>query len=245
MQVYFPDDNRLSQVLGASDVVGVTQAPSPLKGLYPLETLQKNLTHSEEELFRDITKSTRSQIRQAQKDPALHRVLLTSPDDREIEHFRDFYNELARMKKTHLCTAFHVQTLKQLRNQEALVLTKIVDDSGNPLCFRIYTADGRRAMSLYSASHFRKSGDNSYKKWVGKAHRLLIWEDMLWFKEQGYAVFDSGGLTNNPNIRSFKLEFGGDIVTEYSGYLASSMKGKLVLLARRWKMSRVSGIGDS
>lgn len=237
-QIYFPDEIH-SVLHSAKDLVGITQSRVPLRGLLPLETLQKNLTHSEEELFKDISKSTRSQIKQMQKEASVQRLVLTEPTDEVISRFRDFYNELAKVKKTHPCSPFNVQTLRELNSQKALAMTVMQTAEGQTLCYRVYAVDGHRSMSLYSASHFRMSDDAGFRKWVGKAHRLLIWEDMLYFKEQGYEIYDSGGLTNNLNIRNFKLEFGGDVITEYSGYLPVSLKGRLALMARKWKMSRV------
>lgn len=238
-QIYFPEGKNFSMG-SSSDLVGITQSTNPMKGLKPMETLQKDLTKNVEELFLEISKSTRKQIKQAQKDPSLHSMIISDPTDEEILLFRDFYNQFAETKNTYYCSPFHVKTLKLLRDQKALVLTKVVGSDQQPICYRVYAADGKRAMPFYSASHFRLTDDANVKRLAGKAHRLLKWDDMLWFKSKGYQIYDSGGLTNDVNIRNFKLEFGGEIVTEYSGYLSHSLKGNVLLNARKWQQSKKS-----
>ncbi|GAB6475851.1 hypothetical protein ACTFSJ_28985 [Bacillus cereus group sp. MYBK12-2] len=227
----FPIDSRI-------DLVGITQSTIPMEGLIPIETLQKDLTKNEEELFNDISKSTRKRIKQVQKNENLQKIILTEPSNQEILLFQNFYNQFAKKKKTHLCSPYHVETLKLLRDQQALIITKIKDvHQQQTLCYRVYAADGKRAMPFYSVSHYRLTHDTHFRKLVGNVHCLLIWENIIWFKNRGYQIYDSGGLTKNPNIRNFKLKFGGEIITEYSGYLANSLLGKAALRIRKWKLA--------
>ncbi|WP_053365155.1 hypothetical protein [Bacillus sp. FJAT-27245] len=233
-QIYFPKETNFP-IRSSTDLVGITQSIVPIEGLKPIETLQKDLTKSEEALLMEISKSTRKQIKQAQKNPNLRASINPNPSDEDILVFQEFYNIAAESKHTDRCTDFHVEKLKLLRNQKALVMAKMEGEGKQPLCYRVYAADGERAMPFYSASHFRLTDDNQFRKLLGKAHRLLKWGDILWFKSQGYAIYDSGGLTPDKNVRNFKLEFGGNITTEYSGYLPYSTAGKLVLKVRKMK----------
>ncbi|HFV2817471.1 TPA: hypothetical protein ACGM4T_002066, partial [Streptococcus agalactiae] len=70
----FPIDSRI-------DLVGITQSTIPMEGLIPIETLQKDLTKNEEELFNDISKSTRKRIKQVQKNENLQKIILTEPSN--------------------------------------------------------------------------------------------------------------------------------------------------------------------
>ncbi|QQZ07860.1 hypothetical protein [Heyndrickxia vini] len=237
-QIYFPEESFPFDP--SIDVVGITHSTIPMNGLIPIETLQKDLTKDVEELFMDISKSTRKQIKQAQKDPNLKKFILVNPSNEEILQFRDFYNQFAKLKNTYCCTPFHVETLKLLRDQNALIITKIENIDQQPLCYRVYVVNGKRSMPFYSASHYRLTNDSNFKRLTSKAHRMLQWEDMLYFKSKGYQIYDSGGLTNDINIRNFKLEFGGKIITEYSGYLSYTFLGNLVLHVRQWNMSKKS-----
>jgi lipid II:glycine glycyltransferase (peptidoglycan interpeptide bridge formation enzyme) len=241
MQVYFPQGGESFPIPPLTDLVGITQSVKPMGGLMPVETLQKDLTKTVDELFMGVSKSTRKQIKQAQSHPGLHSEMVKAPTDKEILLFRDFYNQCARKKNTHPCSQYHVKTLKLLRDQGALIMTKVEDIDQQSVCSRVYAVDGKRAMSLYSASQYLLTENPQIRRFDGKAHRMLVWEDMISFKEMGYLVYDSGGLTNDPNIRKFKLEFGGNVVTEYSGYLARSLKGRAALHFRRWKLGRKEG----
>ncbi|UZM98838.1 hypothetical protein OL548_31985 [Lysinibacillus sp. MHQ-1] len=51
---------------------------------------------------------------------------------------------------------------------------------------------------------------------------FLIWHNLLHFKEQGFVLYDMGELTDNLNVRAFKLSFGGQVVNVYSGYITQS-----------------------
>lgn len=52
-----------------------------------------------------------------------------------------------------------------------------------------------------------------------------------------------GGLTKNPNIRSFKMEFGGEIAHVYSGYEANSKIGQFILWLRAKKSRKDEELG--
>ena len=236
-QLYFSDEMDLRVAKGTS-LVGVTQAKYHTRKLFPIETLQINLTKSEEKLFSDINKSTRQQIRQAEQKYGLMTKADPAPDERSINTFRNFYNTFASTKHTYKCNAFHLKTLKLLAKQNSLLITSVEDSLGETLCYRVYAIDGKRATSLYSAAHYRQAADKSRKRLLSAAHRYLKWKDMLWLKHGGYIIYDSGGLTSDPAIRNFKLEFGGEIVKEYSGYIATNLFGRFVLSIRNWNLRR-------
>ncbi len=229
--IYFQGETELP-IDSSVNFVGITQAKFKLEGLKELETLQIDLTKGDEDLLRGMKRKTRQQIRQAlQKYSFTHRVSSTPTDD-EIHKFKSFYNQHAKVKHIYRCTPYHVQTLKLLRNQNHLLVTTVANENQEILCYRVYAVDGIRAMPLYSVSHYRLEADNARKRMLGLAHRVLIWRNMLWLKANHYQIYDQGGLTSDPNIRSFKHEFGGTAVTVYSGYKANTTKGKLILKIR-------------
>ncbi|EDL65265.1 hypothetical protein BSG1_11826 [Bacillus sp. SG-1] len=219
-------------------IIGIIQSKYPLGVLPPLETLQINLTKSEEKLYLDMNKSTRQQIRQAEQKYDLVTKADPTPNENLLIAFRNFYNTFASNKHTYKCNAFHLKTLKLLAEQRSLLITSVEDSLGETLCYRVYVIDGKRATSLYSAAHFRQTADKSRKRLLSAAHRYLKWKDMLWLKHRGYIIYDSGGLTSDPAIRNFKLEFGGEIVKEYSGYIATNLFGRAVLSIRNWNLRR-------
>lgn len=128
--------------------------------------------------------------------------------------------------------------MRLLVDQNALIITKLLNESEVVQCYRVYISDGDIAFSLYSASHFRLSNKTEEKRKLSEGSRYLLWRNILYFKEHNHLTYDMGGLTTNENIWKFKMEFGGEVISVYSGYEANSMIGKLVLWLRSVKMTK-------
>ena len=208
----------------------------PRKSLRMLETLQVNLTKDEDELLKEMHKTTRRQIRRASEQELEH-VVIENPSNEDLVKFQNFYNRFANNKNTHACNSFHMETMRLLEKQNALILTYIRNEKKEIICYRVYIIDENVAMNLYSVSHFRMADSPGLKKFLSHANRYLVWKCILLFKDKGYKLYDMGGLTNDENIRNFKLGFGGEIVSVYSGYEANSFIGSIVLKMRSWKMA--------
>ncbi len=204
--------------------------------LRTVETLQINLNKEENELLMDLHKTTRRQIRRAENQKLKH-IVLENPTNQDLLTFQKFYNRFAKNKKTHACNSFHMKSMKLLRDQNALMLTYMQNEKQETYCYRVYIVDGTFAMNLYSVSHFRMADHAEQKKILSQANRYLVWKCILWFKAKEYTLYDMGGLTDDENIRRFKLGFGGEIVSVYSGYETNSIIGALVLKLRNWKMA--------
>lgn len=224
-----------------ANIIGYLHSFVPRPSLRCFETNQIDLLRSKDELLLATNSSTRRQIRRAMEQN-FEFIALESPTNTDLEKFKTFYNQFARNKKTDLCSDYHMETMKLLRQQNALVLTYLKDLNGNSLCYRAYVTDGHITNNLYSASHFRLKDDKKSKKTLGMANRYLIWKSIMLFKAKGCKVYDMGGLTEDENIRRFKLGFGGDIVSVYSGYEAQSVYGSFILKARYLKLKLTQGI---
>ncbi|MBK3494251.1 hypothetical protein JFL43_05145 [Viridibacillus sp. YIM B01967] len=209
----------------------------PKKRLQQFETLHINLTKSEEELFQQLHRTNRKQINKAASHP-FHIEVLEKPSTADIRAFQKFYNEFATFANTYACNVFHVNTMKMLKDKNSLIITKLMNEVNEILCYRVYITDGEIAASLYSASHFRMKENAEEKRLISVANRYLIWINILYFKERNHMIYDMGGLTTNQNIRKFKLEFGGEIAHVYSGYEANSKMGQFILWLRAKKMRK-------
>ncbi|MCA1031100.1 hypothetical protein LCL95_08705 [Bacillus timonensis] len=232
--IYFPTEAKFNEYHDC-DLLAIIQSPVLVTGLEEFETFHIQLTKSIEELYRNVGKTTRNLInRGINKDLFLIGVI-TNPSDIDIVQFQSFYNEFAKNKNTALCSSFHVQTLKLLRDEGSLIMTTVSNREGAILCYHVYVVDEDRAMLLYSGSHFRMSKDKQSRDFIGRANRTLHWKDILWFKEKDYRIYDIGGTTKEPSIKSFKAEFGGATVVEYSGYKACTLLGSMALMYRKWR----------
>ena len=95
-------------------------------------------------------------------------------------------------------------------------------------------------MLFYSASLFRELDNSAIRNRIGRANRLLHWQDMLHFKAGGISVYDFGGWYAGDSdlerlrINKFKEEFGGQIVKNHICERALTVKAKLFLRARRF-----------
>lgn len=232
-QIYYAENNGTDPV---SSIMMYTNSLWPVPTLTEQETYQIDLTLSEEALFRNLKKSNRSQIKQATTKSFTH-IIETQPSNEELLHFKHYYNQFAKGKNTYQCNSFHLKTLQLLRDQNALIVTKILDNQSKIFGYRIYLTDGIRALTLYSASHFRVSDLPENKRLFSLASRYLLWRNILWFKQNGHVVYDLGSLTNDENIRQFKMGFGGEVVKVYSGYVPKNRMGKFVLCIRNLKMN--------
>lgn len=221
----------------SAHIVGFMHSSIPNNTLPKIETIYIDLTKTEEELYTKLHRSNRKQINKA-SSYGFHIEVLTQPAIEDIREFQTFYNQFAKQTKTYSCDSFHLSTMRLLADQNALIITKLLNESEVVQCYRVYISDGDIAFSLYSASHFRLSNKTEEKRKLSEGSRYLLWRNILYFKEHNHLTYDMGGLTTNENIWKFKMEFGGEVIAVYSGYEANSMIGKLVLWLRSVKMTK-------
>ncbi|ETT85283.1 MULTISPECIES: hypothetical protein [unclassified Viridibacillus] len=220
-----------------TDIEGFTHSLVPKKQLQQFETLYIDLTKSEQELFENLHRTNRKQIKKAEGYHFQIEVL-EEPSIMDIKAFQKFYNLFSAFVNTYSCNSFHVNTMNKLKDKNALVITKVLNEANEVLCYRVYISDDNIAFCLYSASHFRMKEKTEEKRLLSEANRYLIWRNILYFKSRNHTIFDMGGLTKNPNIRSFKMEFGGEIAHVYSGYEANSKIGQFILWLRAKKIKK-------
>jgi lipid II:glycine glycyltransferase (peptidoglycan interpeptide bridge formation enzyme) len=196
-----------------------------------VDTLHIDLTQSAESLYAAVRSSTRNEINRASKQDRLLFSVIDEPTMPDLREFTSFYNMFARSKGTTPCRRYHVQTMKLLAQRNALAITRIANAAGL-LCYHVYVTDADRAMLLYSGSQFRSARSSEERRFIGRANRYLHWQDMLYFKNSGFRIYDWGGLTRDANIASFKRSFGGVELSEYTGYVPVTLKGRAAAAAR-------------
>ncbi|WP_277585643.1 hypothetical protein [Psychrobacillus antarcticus] len=224
--------------LPKAHLIGFSHAYQPVNQLIKETTIIIDLTKSEEQLLKDLHRTNRKQIRQAAKYDFQIEVL-DRPTLANIREFQTFYNEFVKHTNTYKCGAFHIKTMELLMEASHLIITRIVNGSNREILgYQVFITDDETAFSLYSATHFRFKNNAIDKRILSIASRYLLWRNILYFKDRKNLVYDMGGLTTNDNISSFKREFGGKITDVYSGYEASSLLGKLVLLGRTMKLRK-------
>lgn len=204
----------------------------------PVQTSMIDLTAPVEEISKPISKNTRYKIQRAEREGFSPR-LITHPSPDEASLYAHYYNTFAEQKSLPRCNTVK---LKALCLASALLLSSISDHEGNLLSAHAYVKDESlgRVRLLYSASHFRAMADSAERNKVGRANRLLHWYEILTLKNLGFRAYDLGGIPLDSSdaaknsIAQFKLEFGGNLVIEYSGLFPTNTLGKALLpIARR------------
>lgn len=175
---------------------------------YDFYTKIVSLEEMEKDILDKFTKNTKYEINRAKREGVDFKI------ENNLDNFVDFYNDFAQSKK-----------LKLLNNIEKykdyLVVTEAVFEN-EILSMHSYLADkdSGRIRLLHSASQFRNVEDNKMKNLIGMANRMLHFDDMCYFKSQGFKEYDLGGYAYDTkdnvleSINKFKDSFGGKLVKE-------------------------------
>jgi hypothetical protein len=228
-----------------SDITIVSQLPrSTIEQKYHMlkkfKTLHIQLEQSEEELLKGMNRTTKYQINRASKD-TLEVVIIKQPSSKDIEEFVRFFIPFAKEKGIPPCS--HSKLLS-LSDEGMLVITKVLDEKGRKLASHAYSLTEHKTSMIHSCSGRFDFGNNQERNRIGRANRFLHWNDILYFKGQGYQIYDFVGISFDEdedeamkNISDFKKGFGGREVVEYKYYKAHSLAGKAVLfiLSKKWR----------
>lgn len=217
------------------DIVRYFYNPSPVPGSRSGEfySLWMNLKRDPTDLLMKMSRTTRAQIRRAQRE-GLKYEFASNPNRDWIEEFFEFFDSFAKsrnLKRVNRCR------ILALRDQNALDLSRISSSDGRPIVWHANIRSGKRAFCLYSASLFRNQ-DKGTASYISRANRLLHWSDMLRFREQGFVIYDFGGWYHGHKseaqlrINCFKERFGGELVVQYNCDQAITWKGALALWLR-------------
>lgn len=200
-----------------------------------VKTLRINLQLTEENLRKEMNRTTRYQINKAGRDK-LSVMLITHPSKKDIKEFSLFFNTFATEKGIEKTRD---NKLEALRLSDCLVISYVKHESGKKLASHLYIATGNRATMLYSASARFDEGVIKPIE-IGRANRYLHWQDILFFKDKKYDFYDFLGLSKEENdkeqqnINKFKKGFGGEEITEYQSYISHTFKGNFMLLLLRY-----------
>jgi len=146
------------------------------------------------------------------------------PTDQQIEDFQQFYNLYAKQKDSGKLNKFDAQTLKLLRDQGGLLMTKVESEQQEAIGYRVYVVGEEMVMALYSAE--RALPNESIKL---SPNYFLCWENMKYFSKQSYQLYDFGDIKDSTVLQELKENFGGKLVTVFSGYISNSLVSQMLL----------------
>lgn len=160
-------------------------------------------------------KSTRYSIKRAQKDGVKVRI------NGDCDQFYLIYKSFIRKKGINSLFGVGTTNLEIMKKYGTLF---VAEHDGEILGGHLYL-ENESHIKLWLSASKRLEVDREKARLIGNANRLLHWEAMKYAKEKGIREFDWGGLWSEEEaekdekkkaINSFKLSFGGEIVTRYS-----------------------------
>jgi hypothetical protein len=202
---------------------------------YARATRILDLSPSPEAIFHGLSKNTRYEIGRARERDNLETRLILAPDSEEVSEFVEYYDAFADSKGI---PPIRRSQFEAVAEAGKLVISAARSREGELLAAHAYLFDRDRARLSHSASLFRLEGDSRERRRIGRANRLLHWEDIVSFREAGVTSYDMGGwYTESQNeallrINSFKREFGGTVVHEWDAYRPRSPRGWVYVRVR-------------
>jgi len=208
-------------------------SPENLRNVEPQSTVTIDLTQPESVIFQNFDKATRYEIRRAESKDLIECVLLNSHEITEssLAQLESNYRGLVKIKGV---TPINMQRLSLLQEQGKLFLGKATMPDGTALAWHVYLVAHRRARLLHSLSLFRDTQQSAQRQLVGRANRLLHWNDIIEFKNAGIELYDFGGYFQGNidkgrlQINQFKDEFHGVLRTEFNGFRFFGARGFIV-----------------
>lgn len=149
-------------------------------------TIHIDLKQEEDLIFKNFSKSVKYEVKRAIKEDVNFSFF---EKENNIQNYLNYYNEFAQAKG--LCLI----ALKELKYYwDDLTITQVKDNQNNILSIHSYLTDKKlnRVRLFHSISLFRII-DNIDKNFIGRANRFLHWQDIIYFKDNGYKIYDMGG----------------------------------------------------
>ncbi|MEO5890591.1 MAG: hypothetical protein ABIQ31_10080 [Ferruginibacter sp.] len=169
-------------------------------------TVELNLKQPADTIFANFSSDIRRKARKAEGEGTICYF------HNDVDKFVTFYNDFARRKKT------YVTSKTKMTEFGNYVKMSFAEHNGEVLAAHSYLVDTEMKIVTGLHSGTTRLKQDSDASLVGRAHKLLVIKDIIYFKDLGFEVFDFGGYSYNTEdeslkgINSFKLSFGGKVV---------------------------------
>ncbi len=199
-------------------------------------TIIKDLTTNENELFDTLGKHLKSYIKRNMKE----NVMFEFFDSNALKQEPLILNQVAELfEKMYYdkgMDALFNFTLAQEYIKANGLCIGIARIDGNIVGFDAVIHDEKSARLWLTAFDFRN--DNNDKQILSRSHQNLDWQMLIWCKNHGIEKFDFGGINSfdNPNgIAKFKMAFNGEPVTYYNVIVPKSLVGYMAVIFMKLK----------
>ena len=227
----------INQIIYVRQAREVFEAEGPVVHHQAFQTSLVDLTRGTDELFDDLNKTSRTQVRRMER---LSNEIEVRRNDGVDSDFLAVYNEFVGLKR-------HSERLSQRRLQQLKPFVDIFVSyfEGRPLCAHAYIRDDKlKRVGLMLAASTRLSGGDA-PTFVGSINRWLHWYEMRLYKSEGIETYDLGGTgVSTPEkeaIARFKLSLGGRQVVEHNYMIANPLGHLAIRLFYALRRLRSSG----
>ncbi|QCR33418.1 hypothetical protein [Lysinibacillus sp. SGAir0095] len=220
-QVFFQESKYGSRY--EPKIICYTHVLKPSRKLQAKKTVHINLRNGESTLYNRMSDHVINLLDEIQEENWTI-TRFDHPSDQDIEEFQQLYNSNAIQKEARKLNRFDLQTLKLLRDQGGLVITKIENEHKDTEYYRVYVTGKEMVMALYDNGQALQSD-----KLSKSANYFLCWDNMKYFGMQGYRIYDFGDIKDSTLLEELKENFGGKMVTVFSGYVSTSPISQLLL----------------
>ena len=169
------------------------------------KTILIDLEEEKDVLWKNIKNNTRNEIRRGLNEGVIFYT------DVNVNEFVDFYNRFAIEKRLAILT---IDDCKKYGNN-LYITGALVNGKFGVMHAYICDIDEAIVTLLYSAS-LRMNNDVD-SKMIGICNQFSHYQDMLYFKKEGFKLYDWGGIYDGNKdqaqigIAKFKKSFGGEI----------------------------------
>lgn len=192
-------------------------------------SLVSNLSSTEDELLKLMTKTYRNEINRAIREEVAVKFFWGKDiidDTKLLQSFSDMYHGMYAEKGMKVFLGDE-EIRDYAKAEKFLISVAYIDNI--PVVFHSYIIDIVNSRLLHSCSEFREI-DNQKRNAIGRANKYLHWMDLRYLKKRGIEKYDWGGCASfeEPNgIDKFKMAFGGSKITYYNIVIYKSFKARV------------------
>lgn len=163
-------------------------------------------------IYSNFAKQVRQQTTQAINEGITFHI------QNDLSLFKTFYNEFAVKKNIFIISE------RRMKEMEDNIYFIFAQKDGDILAAHSYLFDKEVGIVSHLHSASRRLDDRYDAKIISKANKFLTSKSIEYFKEQGYSVFDFGGIryplpeAGSSGINNYKMLFGGEIYKCYNTY---------------------------
>jgi len=203
----------------------------------PFHTLFIDLFQPEEDIFKKFKSNYRNEINKNIRDDGVKYEWIISPSLDEMKTIHADLVSFSKFKGWDVNEELEMgRTVNFLEN----CVVSHVRLNDIKIASHVYFVDSKERARLRFSVSYRMDDDVDFKL-VGRSNKALHWFDMQELKKMGINIYDFGGAIRidenrkilGGGISGFKKGFSDNLVTEYTGEIPLTLKGKIATAA--WK----------